>query len=231
MIDGLFRAKDNVLLGAPPKMGKSWFFAHLALALAEGEMFLGRETRKGNVLLIDLELHRDDCLERIYRVAEAMGRRTAPKDLWVWCLRDYDYDLDLLITEMENRISDMGGVDAIILDPIYMLGHQEFDENNAQSVKHFLTAIGQLKNNLNSALLLSHHFSKGNKGKEGHTDRISGSGAFQRWPDSLITLTPHKLEKHAVLEVTGRSMPKCTPQVLHMVPPMIRATDLVVEYV
>lgn len=230
LVDGLFRVKDNVLLGAPPKMGKSWFFASLGVALAEGELFLGMETRKSKVLLIDLELHRDDCLERIYRVTEAQGLRSVPKDLWVWCLREFEYDLDILITEMEQRIEVMGGCDAIILDPIYMLGHEEFDENNAQSVKHFLKAIAQLKNKFNSALLLSHHFSKGNKGKESHSDRISGSGAFQRWPDSLITLTPHKIEKHAVLEVTGRSMPKYAPQVLQITPPVIRATDLAVEF-
>lgn len=230
LVDGLFRMRDNVLLGAPPKMGKSWFFASLGVALAQGERFLGMETRKSKVLLIDLELHRDDCLDRIYRVTETQGLTSVPQDLWVWCLRDYEYDLDILITEMEQRIDQMGGCDAIILDPIYMLGYEEFDENNAQSVRHFLKHLALLKSKFNSALLLSHHFSKGNKGRESHSDRISGSGAFQRWPDSLITLTPHRVEKHAVLEVTGRSMPKFPPQVLHVAPPVIRATDLAVEF-
>lgn len=230
LVEGLFRAKDNVLLGAPPKMGKTWFFSTLALSMSEGRKFLGMETRQSKVLIIDLELHRDDCLDRLYAIADANEFKGMPRDLWVWCLREYEYDLDLLITEMDEQIDKMGGVDVIILDPIYMLGHQDFDENNAQSVKHFLKAISQLKLKNNSALLLSHHFSKGNKGREGHSDRISGSGTFQRWPDSLITITPHAIAKHGVLEVTGRSMPKFEPMVINMTPPCIHATSLAVEF-
>ena len=230
LVDGLFREKDNVLLGAPPKMGKSWFFATLGMCLANGTHFLGLETKKSKVLLIDLELHRDDCLDRLWSVAGAQGLGKVPADLWVWCLREFEYDLDLLITEMDERIDQMGGVDVIILDPIYMLGHQDFDENNASSVKHFLKAIAQLKMKNNSALLLSHHFSKGNKGRENHSDRISGSGAFQRWPDSLITLTPHPVQGCANLEVTGRSMPRAPGRVVNMTPPGIKMTDLSVEF-
>jgi len=230
LVEGLFRAKDNVLLGAPPKMGKSWFFATLGLCLAKGNHFLGLETKKSKVLLIDLELHRDDCLDRLWSCAGSQGLEKVPDDLWVWCLREFEYDLDLLITEMDERIEMMGGVDVIILDPIYMLGHQDFDENNASSVKHFLKAIAQLKMKNNSALLLSHHFSKGNKGRENHSDRISGSGAFQRWPDSLITLTPHPHPGCANLEVTGRSMPKVPGRVVNMTPPGIKMTDLSVEF-
>lgn len=230
LVEGLFRAKDNVLLGAPPKMGKSWFYATMACSLASGTHFVDLETKKSKVLLIDLELHRDDCLDRLWSIAKAQGMKDVPEDLWVWCLREYEYDLEILLAELDSRVDQMGGVDVIILDPLYMLGDQDFDENNAQSVKHFLRGIAMLKNKNNSALLLAHHFSKGNKGREGHSDRISGSGSFQRWPDSLITLTPHKLEKHGVLEVTGRSMPKFPPMVLDICPPVLRATDLAVEF-
>ena len=230
LVDGLFRVKDNVLLGAPPKMGKSWFYSTLACSLTSGTNFLDLETRKSKVLLIDLELHRDDCLDRLWSIALSQGLKKVPDDLWVWCLRDYEYDLDLLINELDIRIDQMGGVDAIILDPIYMLGDLEFDENNANSVKNFLRAIALLKQKNNSALLLTHHFSKGTKGRESHQDRFSGSGAFQRWPDSLITLTPHQKEGNGIMEVTGRSMPKFPASVIKVSPPDLRATDLNVEF-
>lgn len=230
LVEGLFRAKDNVLLGAPPKMGKTWFFSTLACSLASGRHFCDLETKQSKVLLIDLELHKDDCLDRIWSIAVSQGMKKPPEDLWVWCLREYEYDLEVLLAELDSRVDEMGGVDVIILDPLYMLGDAEFDENNAQSVKHFLKGIAMLKNKNNSALLLAHHFSKGNKGRESHSDRISGSGSFQRFPDSLITLTPHKVDKHAIMEVTGRSMPNFPPMVLNMTPPTIMATDLNVEF-
>ena len=230
LVEHLFRAKDNVLLGAPSKMGKSWFYGNLAVCLASGRHFCDLEVKKSKVLIIDLELHRDDALDRLWRIAFEDGHRDIPKDLWLWCLRDYHYDLDLLITELDHRLDKIGGVDAIILDPIYMLGDAGFDENNANSVKSFLQDIAHLKAKHQSALLLTHHFSKGQKGRESHTDRISGSGAFQRWPDSLITLSAHKIPGHAVMEVTGRSMPKAQPWTLSMRPPVVKATDLKPEF-
>jgi RecA-family ATPase len=230
LVDGLFRMQDNVLLGAPSKMGKSWFYANLACSLASGTHFIDLETRKSKVLYIDLELHRDDFLDRLWRVCSAQGLKNPPENLWAWCLRDHEYDLDLMIMELDDQIDRLGGVDVIILDPIYMLGGMDFDENNANSVKHFLKGIASLKRKHNSALLLTHHFSKGNKGKEDHTDRFSGSGAFSRWPDSMITLSRHNVKQHAILEVTGRSMPRTAPFTVNMSPPAIRASDLKVEH-
>lgn len=230
LVENLFRAKDNVLLGAPSKMGKSWFYANLAVCLASGRHFIDLEVKKSRVLIIDLELHRDDALDRLWRIAHEEGHNKMPEDLYLWCLRDYHYDLDLLITELDHRLESIGGIDAIILDPIYMLGDAGFDENNANSVKTFLQDIAHLKAKHQSALLLTHHFSKGQKGRESHTDRISGSGSFQRWPDSLITLSHHRLLTYAVMEVTGRSMPKADPVTIHMSPPVIRATDIKPEF-
>ena len=136
----------------------------------------------------------------------------------------------MCIRDRDEHMESLGGIDVIILDPIYMLGGMDFDENNAQSVKHFLRGIATLKRKHNSALLLTHHFSKGNKGKEDHTDRFSGSGTFSRWPDSMITLSRHNTRNHAIVEVTGRSMPRTMPFTVNMSPPAIRATDLEVEH-
>ena len=56
---------DTVLLTSPPKVGKSWLWANVAMSLATGTPFLGKQTSLSNVLMIDLELRRDVAIQRL----------------------------------------------------------------------------------------------------------------------------------------------------------------------
>lgn len=227
-IDGLFRKGDNVLLTAPSKMGKTWFYSTIATCIASGINFCSRPTMKGRVLLIDLELHRDDAIERLWRVAKANQLDRPPEDLFLWPLRSCDYTLDTLVEILAERLNNIGEIDVIILDPIYMLENgQGFDENNASDVKKLMVEMSKLGQRHGATLCLSHHYRKGTMGTEDHIDRGSGSGAFARFPDSLISLSRHQEQGCAIVEVTGRSMPKASPFVIEMSPPNLRIrTDL-----
>ena len=58
----------------------------------------------------------------------------------------------------------------------------------------------------NLSIILSHHFSKGNKSGSESIDRFSGSGVFARNPDSLVVLTPHEEDERTfTCEVTLRN--------------------------
>ena len=121
LVENLFRAKDNVLLGAPSKMGKSWFYANLAVCLASGRHFIDLEVKKSRVLIIDLELHRDDALDRLWRIAHEEGHNKMPEFISM-----VSQGLSLRFRFINNRVGSWvgidRGIDAIILDPIYMLG-------------------------------------------------------------------------------------------------------------
>jgi len=222
-VDGLFRKGDNVLLTAPSKMGKTWFYSTIATCIASGINFCSRPTMKGRVLLIDLELHRDDAIERLWRVAKANQLERPPEDLFLWPLRSCDYTLDTLVEVLAERLIHIGDIDVIILDPIYMLENgQGFDENNASDVKKLMVEMSKLGQRHGATLCLSHHYRKGTMGTEDHIDRGSGSGAFARFPDSLISLSRHQEQGCAIVEVTGRSMPKASPFVIEMAPPSMR---------
>jgi azurin len=56
---------------ASPKMGKSWLVTDLALAVATGTPWLGYPTHRGEVLIIDNELHGQTTANRIPKVAMA----------------------------------------------------------------------------------------------------------------------------------------------------------------
>ena len=231
-IDGLFRKGDNVLLTAPSKIGKTWFFSTIATCISGGINFCSRPTQKGRVLLIDLELHRDDAIERLWRVAKANGLEGPPEDLHLWPLRNCEYNLEGLLECLTNRLDQLGDIDVIILDPIYMLENGEgFDENSASHVKNLMVEMSKIGQSCGATLCLSHHYRKGNMGQENHIDRGSGSGAFSRFPDSLISLSSHDEKGCAIVEVTGRSMPTIKPWVIEMNIPLLRhRPDLVPVY-
>lgn len=227
LVDGLFRAGDNVLLSGPPKMGKSWFYSTLAICMASGEKFMDLDVAKCNILMVDLELHRDDVMGRLWDIAQAMGMKTVPKDLYLWSLRGAQYDLDTFVEVIRHRLDSLPEMDAIFIDPIYLLeGDGSFDENSNSAVTTLLRELQQIVKERGSALMLSHHYRKGNMGKENHIDRTSGAGAFNRFPDSMMTLSYHDEPYHAILEVTGRSMPSMKPFSIRMVPPKIERRDL-----
>jgi RecA-family ATPase len=72
MIHGLLRQDESANLIAPSKVGKSWLVTDLALSLATGWHWLGIfETERGNVLILDNELHVETSTNRIPKVAKA----------------------------------------------------------------------------------------------------------------------------------------------------------------
>lgn len=231
LVENLFRVGDNVLLTAPSKMGKSWFYSTLATSLASGEKFLGLEVAKSRVLMLDLELHKDDAQDRLWSIALSQGLKQVPEDLYLWSLRSCVYDMETLIEVLQARLADLPPMDAIFIDPIYMLeGGGEFDENSNSAVTAMLRELQGITKQTGSALLLSHHYRKGNMGRESHIDRGSGAGAFSRFPDSLLTLSHHNEPYHAIMEVTGRSMPQVKARSVKMTPPLITGSELPVEF-
>jgi KaiC/GvpD/RAD55 family RecA-like ATPase len=64
LVGGLLPAGGLSLVIAKPKVGKSTFARHVAHAVARGDPFLGRRTRRGGVLYISVEERRRDVRPR-----------------------------------------------------------------------------------------------------------------------------------------------------------------------
>ena len=66
IVDGLLTEGGFSIIGAKPKQGKSSLSRYLSVAVAKGAPFLGRETLKGDVVLMSLEdprFHTDNHLQ------------------------------------------------------------------------------------------------------------------------------------------------------------------------
>jgi len=76
-----------------------------------------------------------------------------------------------------------------------------------------------------AALGLSHHYRKGSMGGENHIDRGSGSGAFSRYPDVLMTLSKHQADECMIAEVTARNSKSPLPFCLQLEAPLLKPRD------
>ena len=104
-IDGLLRRGETMNLIAPAKRGKSWLSNHAALCFATGGQFLSTyQCRKGRVLLIDNELHKDTIAFRLRSVAEAME------------LQPKAYRLEIEVVALRGRLRDLPYVRGICSD-------------------------------------------------------------------------------------------------------------------
>ena len=207
LVDGLFQRGDNVLITAPPKLGKSWFWANAAVAVSAGIPFLGRPTHKSNTLILDLELRRDVAMDRLIQISLARGLDQVPEGLWLWSLAKHCYDLDTICEVLKSRLMDLPDISLIVVDPLYIIDQgQSYDENNAHCVTRLMTALEQLTVETGATLGLSHHFRKGNLASQDAIDRGAGSGAFSRYPDVLMSLSKHEIEDCIIADCTTRNM-------------------------
>jgi predicted ATP-dependent serine protease len=65
VIEGYLIKGCLTLLAGPPKLGKTTFAYHALVSVSLGKQFIGREITKGNVLLLGLEEHRRDIIQRL----------------------------------------------------------------------------------------------------------------------------------------------------------------------
>lgn len=69
LIDGII-PKGMTVIGGPSKIGKSWMALDLAIAVASGGEFLGRQVRQAGVLYLCLEDTEQRIQNRMYQLCD-----------------------------------------------------------------------------------------------------------------------------------------------------------------
>lgn len=208
LIDGILRCGGVAGIVSGSKCKKSHALLHLLLSITNGRPWLGHATRRGEVLLIDLETQRGDWSRRIQAIATDMG---VPMDgLVVQPLRGIFTDIHALAMHLIDHV-EYGRFAAIAIDPLYKLTPDGADENSAADVGRVMTRLDEIAVATGAAVLAVHHSPKGDTSGRTTLDFGAGSGAFARAVDALIALRPHEQEDHAVLEIVCRSFREPPP--------------------
>ena len=145
--------------------------------------------------------------------------------LHVWNLRGHNADLTLLRPKLEEQLAkhEFG---LIILDPAYkVLGDR--DENANGEIAGLMNELEALAQRTGAALVVAHHFAKGDSTAKSAIDRMSGAGAWARDPDSILVLTPHEEEGCFTVSTILRNLPQLEEFVVRWdYPRMLLANEL-----
>jgi hypothetical protein len=229
IVHGLLHRGCKMLLGGTSKSCKSWTMLELGLAVAGGKEWWGFETTKSRVLYVNFELPEWSLSKRISAMGFAMSvesRFSADSipNFAVWNLRGYAADMAVLMPQLKAQV-DEGGFGLIILDPLYKMLGANRDENDAASMGDVFNTLETLAQSSGAAIVVSHHYAKGNAGMKTPQDRVSGSGVLARDPDALVMLTPHDEEDVFVTEFVLRHHPRPAPFCVRWSYPMMRREE------
>ena len=192
LIEGIVRRGHKMLISGSSKAGKSFLLMQLAVALSQGNKWLGFQCKKSKVLYINLEIDPASFENRFVGIYKKLKLKPIPnEEIVVWNLRGEAMPLDKLVPVLIRRIKNEG-FDAIIIDPIYKV--ITGDENNASDMGKFSNLFDKICKETGAAAIYCHHHSKGAQGFKKAMDRASGSGVFARDPDAQLDIIELELE-------------------------------------
>jgi hypothetical protein len=205
LIDKLLHKGSKMSLGGGSKTFKSWTFLSMAISIATGHEWLGLETTRARVLIVNFEIAACWMSKRHDMLCSARALRPERGWLDFWNLRGYSAPHAVIIPQIIQRAKDLG-YGLVIIDPSYKLIGSG-DENSASDVGAMMNSFELIAVETGAALLFGAHFAKGNAAAKDHMDRISGSGVFHRDPDTVLTFTAHESLNCFTVEATVRNLP------------------------
>jgi len=214
VIHGLLREGETMNVISAPKMGKSWLVLDLAMSIATGRDWMGFRCERGDVLILDNELHRETIANRIPRVAAARGLEMSAyaPHVCVRSLRGQLQDLFSLGTLFQSLPA--GRFKVIILDAFYRFMPMNMDENDNGTMSSLYNHIDRYADVLGCSFVLIHHSTKGNQSGKAVTDVGAGAGSQSRATDTHLVLRPHEEASTVVFDAAVRSWPPCQPRCL-----------------
>lgn len=215
IIEGLLRRGEVGNVIASTKAGKSWFGVQLLMSVATGREWLGMRVARGKVLLIDNELHEETIENRLSSVRERMNIQedtTREAFDYLACRGDW-VSLKQLVEDLPKKYPP-GTLNLIVIDAKYRLFGNGLEENSNDDQTTFHNMIDKLAKEMNCAILLVHHATKGDQSGKSVTDIGSGGGSQSRAVDLHMTIRPHKQPGLAVLEAAVRSFAPVEPVTL-----------------
>jgi hypothetical protein len=194
-----------MVLAGKPKLGKSWFALLLALEIAAGGRFLGRQVEQGDVLYLALEDH----LRRMKkRIGKLLGGKHGSDHLHLWFKwRRQDKGG---LADLDQWIRSHPKTRMIIVDTWKRFRAPAGNRHgNAYEQDYDTTApVQELASKYGVTILLVHHTRKPKSGEtaQDFLDEINGSYGLSGGVDNGMVLSRARCQSDAMLSVTGRDI-------------------------
>ena len=187
LIENTFRKEAIMLIGAAPKVGKTFLAAQMIVAFAMGIAVLGFLFAKcERILVINSEMSHAEYVNRIIDAAKTPD--IAAEVAKHVRIAHTDAKPELTVKEVSEIVCGSGyKPDVVIVDPIYPLF--DGDENSNEDAKKTLGWLKQIASITGAGVIYMHHFSKGPQDLKEARDRVSGAGTLGRNYAAMWSLT------------------------------------------
>lgn len=187
LIQNTFRKQAVMLVGAAPKVGKTFLAAQMAVGFAMGTPVLDFEFAKcENVLMVNTEMSQAEYVNRVIDASLSPG--TATEVASHIRIANTDEYPEMTVKDIAEIICESGfKPDVVIVDPIYPLFVG--DENSNADAKTTLAYLKQIASKTGAGVIYMHHFSKGPQDLKEARDRVSGAGTLGRNYAAMWSLT------------------------------------------
>jgi hypothetical protein len=225
LVHGLLHQGSKMVLAGTSKSSKTWTLLDMALSVSTGQDWWGHKTTQSPVLYINFELQEWNLFERVNSLVLARPElREFVRNFTVWNLRGHAADLSTLRPELEKAMGDQR-FGLIIVDPAYkLLGDR--DENSNSDITSLMNEFERFSEHTGAAVVIAHHFAKGDASGKYAMDRMSGAGAWARDPDSIMLMTPHEEDDCFTVSSILRCLPPKQDFVVQWNYPLMTLTDL-----
>lgn len=204
LIAGMLYTGGTLMMSGASKSMKTYTMIHAGLAVAAGEEWMGRKTVAKPVVYLNLELQPFAMEKRVREIAAAM-RIDPPAGFHIVNLRGTLVNIDVVEAQLHRLLGRLNP-GLVIIDPHYKISAASGVDENSNDAQGLL--LYRLENTIcrrGAALMIAHHFSKGDKSQTKAMDRAAGGGALARWPDVIMTLTEHEDEACCTAEFSLRN--------------------------
>lgn len=181
------------LLAAPPRAGKSLLALSIAKAVASGGEFLGRPTKQGKVLYINMEDSQGKVKRRL--IAQEWSEEEARN---VTEINRFTLDQIVHLEEIikEEKYS------LVVIDTLSRVRRDGYSENSSE-MANAIAPLQDIAAQYNCCILLVHHTRKqGLDKKEADDvfDSVRGSGAIRATCRGMLVLAKTKKDYRLVIE-------------------------------
>jgi predicted ATP-dependent serine protease len=196
LVHGLLPKGTLALLAAYPKVGKSTLVAQLAVAVAQGRDFLGRQTHVGGVLVIVAEELKDDVMRRLRNCG--VDEEADPIWLWTETVGDTPEDRE----KLRQLICDQS-ITLVIIDTLatYLMLKDETDNS---SVTLRMKPYVDMAHESGAVILFVHHERKNRDEGDDDSRAIRGGGAILGLADVAFQLQKEGSGTKRRLKIVGR---------------------------
>ena len=205
IVEGILPRGGLACMSGIPGLAKSFVALHLALCVATGQPFLGRQVERGRVLYITPEGRRGFKKRKAAWEREFNGGAVVDEGFVLLpCAMPFDLvgtkDQPALLSHigalLDNNIGAYGLVSVVVVDTLAacMTG----SENDNDAMMRFVRGLGQLTEALGAGALLLHHPPKSGEDAEG-ANFFRGSGALMGALDVGLSLRRDKAAACIVL--------------------------------